>query len=160
VFISHWNCAITEKFRQRLKRVFSQFSLKSEDFCIILPRLEKSDYLQLNLIADIGLDTVQFTGFLTSLDSIACNLPIVTCEREFMRSRQTAGILKHIGVTDMITSNQREYINIAVKLGLNLYLRQQIVNKIQKKQSIIYENVNCIQALENFYRKQFSMNPS
>jgi predicted O-linked N-acetylglucosamine transferase (SPINDLY family) len=77
-----------------------------------------------------------------------------------MRSRQTAGILKHIGVTDMITSNQREYINIAVKLGLNLYLRQQIVNKIQKKQSIIYENVNCIQALENFYRKQFSMNPS
>jgi predicted O-linked N-acetylglucosamine transferase (SPINDLY family) len=160
VFISHWNCAITEKFRQRLKRVFSQFSLKSEDFCIILPRLEKSDYLQLNLIADIGLDTVQFTGFLTSLDSIACNLPIVTCEGEFMRSRQTAGILKHLGVTDMITSNQREYINIAVKLGLNLDLRQQIVNKIKQKQSIIYENVNCIQALENFYRKQFSMNPS
>ncbi|ERT09869.1 tetratricopeptide repeat family protein [Lyngbya aestuarii BL J] len=153
VFVSHWNSVITEKFRQRLKRAFADFSLNSEDYCTILPRLEKSDYLQLNLIADIGLDTIQFTGFLTTLDSIACNLPIVTCEGELMRSRQTAGILKRIGVTETIVQNEKEYIKIAVKLGLNRFFREEVCHKIQQNKSVLYEDKNGIQGLENFYKQ-------
>ncbi len=153
VFVSHWNSAISEKFRKRLKLAFADFGLNSEDYCTILPRLEKSDYLQLNLIADIGLDTIQFTGFLTTLDSIACNLPIVTCEGELMRSRQTAGILKRIGVTETIVRNEKEYIKIAVQLGLNRAFREEVSHKIQQNKSLLYEDQNCIQGLEDFYRK-------
>ena len=153
VFVSHWNSEITEKFRRRLKRAFAEFGLKSEDYCIILPRLDRSDYLQLNLIADIGLDTIQFTGFLTTLDGIACNLPIVTCEGQFMRSRQTAGILRRIGATETIARNETEYIKIAVKLGLNPIWREEIVNKIRQNKSLLYEDKNCIRGLEDFYRK-------
>ncbi len=153
VFVSHWNSAISEKFRQRLKQAFADFGLNSEDYCTILPRLEKSDYLQLNLLADIGLDTFQFTGFLTTLDSIACNLPIVTCEGELMRSRQTAGILQRIGVTETIVRNEKEYIKIGVKLGLDPVFRSEIINKIKQNQSVLYEDQNGIQGLENFYKQ-------
>ncbi len=158
VFVSHWNAGITERFRQRLIRAFSQEGLESKDYCIILPRLNQSDYLELNLIADIGLDTIQFTGFLTTLDSLACYLPIVTCEGEFMRSRQTAGILKRIGVTETIAKNEREYIKIAVELGLNSVWRQEIINKIKKNQWILYEDLNGIQSLEDFYRECLTVN--
>ncbi|WP_413165789.1 tetratricopeptide repeat protein [Capilliphycus salinus ALCB114379] len=153
VFVSHWNSAITEKFRQRLKRAFAKGGLNSQDYCIILPRQEKSNYLQLNLIADIGLDTIQFTGFLTTLDSLGCNLPIVTCEGEFMRSRQTVGILKFIGVTETIAQNEIDYIKIAVKLGLDPVFRSEIVNKIKENKSVLYEDKNSIKGLEDFYRK-------
>ncbi|MEB3280150.1 MAG: tetratricopeptide repeat protein [Lyngbya sp.] len=157
VFVSHWNSAITEKFRQRLKSAFAKGGLNSQDYCIILPRQEKSNYLQLNLIADIGLDTFQFTGFLTTLDSLSCNLPIVTCEGEFMRSRQTAGILKFIGVVETIAQNEGDYIKIAVKLGLDSVFRSEILNKIKQNKSLLYEDKNSIKGLENFYRQAVAL---
>ncbi len=152
LFFSHWNTPITEKFRQRLQLAFAKFGLRSEDYCVILPRLNKVDYLKLHLMADIALDTIQFTGFMTTLDSIACNLPVVTTEGELMRSRQSAGVLKRIGVSETIAQNEVEYIKIAVKLGLEPEWRARIAQKIQQNQSILYDDLTCVQALEEFYQ--------
>jgi protein O-GlcNAc transferase len=63
IFLSHWNSAITQQFKHRLNRAFSQLGLDFKNYCVILPRLSKQDYLQLHLLADIALDTFQFTGF-------------------------------------------------------------------------------------------------
>ncbi len=153
VFIAHWNKAITDKFKQRLKRTFAQNYLNSEDYFIILPRLAREDYLQLNLLADMGLDSIQFTGFLTSLDSLSCGLPLVTCEGKWMRSRQSAGILKRLGITEIIAQNQEEYIKIAVKLGLNPEWRLMIREKIKQNQHKLYEDISCVKALEKFYQQ-------
>ncbi|MGB3403473.1 MAG: tetratricopeptide repeat protein [Microcoleaceae cyanobacterium] len=151
IFFSHWNSEITEQFKQRLNLVFTQFGLDFKKYCIILPRLDKQDYLQLHLLADIALDTFAFTGFLTSLDAIACNLPIVTHEGSLMRSRQTAGILKRINVTETLAQNQSEYIKIATRLGLDSNLRKLISEKIKVNQSILYQDSECVQSLEEFY---------
>jgi predicted O-linked N-acetylglucosamine transferase (SPINDLY family) len=151
IFLSHWNSAITQQFKHRLNRTFSQFGLNFKNHCVILPRLSKQNYLRLHLLADIALDTFQFTGFLTSLDAIACNLPIVTHEGQLMRSRQTAGILKRINVTETIAQNQSEYIKIAVRLGLESDWRNSIVEKIKTNQAILYQDNQCIQSLEQFY---------
>ena len=153
VFIAHWNAAITEKFKQRLKRSFAENNLNSKKYCIILPRLDKLDYLQLNNLADIGLDTLQFTGFLTTLDSLSCCLPLVTCEGEWMRSRQSAGILNRLEITETIAQNREDYIKIAIKLGLDLEWRLAIREKIKQNQWILYEDKSCIPALENFYQQ-------
>ncbi|MGB3534359.1 MAG: tetratricopeptide repeat protein [Microcoleaceae cyanobacterium] len=155
VFFTHWNSEITEDFKQRLNLAFSQKNLNFNDYCIILPRLDKSDYLQLHLLADISLDTFEFTGFLTSLDAIACNLPIVTNEGSFMRSRQTAGILKYINVTETIAQNQSEYITIAIRLGKNSRARQSISEKLKINQSVLYQDDQCISSLEKFYLSNF-----
>ncbi len=151
IFFSHWNSEITQQFKQRLSLVFTQFGLNFEEYCLILPRLNKQDYLQLHLLADIALDTFEFTGFLTSLDAIACNLPIVTHEGQLMRSRQTAGILKRINVTETIAQTPSEYIKIATKLGWDSDLRKLISEKIKTNQSILYQDNECVQSLEQFY---------
>jgi len=41
-----------------------------------------------------------------------------------MRGRHSYGILKMLGVTDTITKNEAEYIEIAVRLGLDRVERQ------------------------------------
>ncbi|MGL5133412.1 MAG: hypothetical protein ACRC78_12845, partial [Planktothrix sp.] len=153
VFIAHWNAAITEKFKQRLNRSFAEHHLDFQEYCVILPRLDKIDYLQLNNLADIGLDTLQFTGFLTTLDSLSCDLPLVTCEGEWMRSRQSAGILNRLGITETIAQNREDYIKIAVKLGLDLEWRLAIREKIKQNLWKLYEDKSCIPALENFYQQ-------
>jgi predicted O-linked N-acetylglucosamine transferase (SPINDLY family) len=68
-----------------------------------------------------------------------------------MRSRQTAGILKRINVTETIAQNQSEYIKIAVRLGLESDWRNSIVEKIKTNQAILYQDNQCIQSLEQFY---------
>lgn len=153
VFIAHWNAAITEKFKQRLNRSFAEHHLDFQEYCMILPRLDKIDYLQLNNLADIGLDTLQFTGFLTTLDSLSCDLPLVTCEGEWMRSRQSAGILKRLGIIETIAQNREDYIKIAIKLGLDLEWRLAIREKIKQNQWKLYEDKSCVQALESFYQQ-------
>lgn len=153
VFIAHPINEITEQFRQRIQQAFTKFDLNFDDYCLILHRQNQQDYRQLNLLADISLDTIGFTGFLTTLESIACNLPIVTCVGEFMRSRQTSGILKMLGITETIAKNPVEYIQIAVKLGCQPEWRKKIVEQIKHCQTSLYNDRTSITALEEFYRR-------
>ncbi|PPT05743.1 hypothetical protein CKA32_002575 [Geitlerinema sp. FC II] len=151
-FLCHPEAAITEKFRQRLARAFSSVGLDSDRFCKILPRLDQVSYWDLNQVADIYLDTFSWSGGNTTLEAIACSLPIVTCPGKLMRGRHSYGILKMLGVTETIATTEAEYIEIAVRLGLDADWRQEIVAKTRQNQDRVYEDTSCIEALEQFYR--------
>lgn len=152
-FISSHANPITAKFQARLHRAFAQFGLNSEDYCVIVPRLDWMSYLNLNLVSNIFLDTFSWSGGNTTLEAIACGLPVVTCPGEFMRSRHAYGILKMMGVTETIAQNEAEYIEIAVRLGLDTPWRHEIVRKICDRHSWLYEDRSCLAALEAFYKK-------
>ncbi|GAX41100.1 group 1 glycosyl transferase [Tolypothrix sp. NIES-4075] len=153
VFISHGSDYITEIFRQRLQVAFAEFGLKSEEYCVILPRIGWDDYCNLNCVSDIFLDTFLWSGGNTTLEAIACNLPIVTCPGEFMRGRHSYGILQMLGVTDTIAKTEAEYIDIATKLGLDQKWRNSIVEQMVERHSYLYDDKTCIEALEEFYRR-------
>jgi predicted O-linked N-acetylglucosamine transferase (SPINDLY family) len=152
-FLSHESIHITEKFRQRLQRVFASFGLNSEDYCVIVPRQNILGYLNLNLVSDVYLDTFSWSGGNSTLEAIACNLPVVTCPGEFMRGRHSYAILKMLGVTDAITKNEAEYIEIAVKLGLNREWRNSIVDRMVQRHCYLYDDKTCVEALDAFFRR-------
>jgi predicted O-linked N-acetylglucosamine transferase (SPINDLY family) len=153
VFISHPVAAITTQFKSRLCRVFANFNLNYKDYCVILPRLERMDYLNLNLVSNIFLDAFSWSGGNTTLEAIACGLPIVTCPGELMRSRHSYGILKMMGITETIAQDEIEYVDIAVRLGLDTNWRQEIVQKIHERHHWLYDDKTCVAALEDFYQK-------
>lgn len=148
---SHLSNALTEKFRQRLKRAFAQVGLDSEEYCLLLPRLKSHEYKSLNLVSDIFLDTLAWSGGNTTLEAVAFNLPVVTCPGEFMRGRHSYAIVKMLGVTETIAANESEYIEIAVRLGLDPEWRQSIVQKTIENNSRVFEDKTCVRALEEFY---------
>ncbi|HEY9301549.1 MAG TPA: tetratricopeptide repeat protein [Phormidium sp.] len=153
VFVAHESPFITEKLQQRLKQAFAKYGLNSEDYCIILPRQILISYWQLNLLADIFLDTFSWSGGVTTLEAIACNLPIVTCPGELMRGRQSYGMLKILGLTDTIAQDEAEYIDIAVKLGLDAEWRHTLSQQMSDRHATLYEDVTCVKALEQFYQQ-------
>jgi predicted O-linked N-acetylglucosamine transferase (SPINDLY family) len=152
-FISSHTTAITAQFKARLQQAFAKFNLNSEDYCVVLPRLGRIDYFNLNLVSDIFLDTFAWSGGNTTLEAIACGLPIVTCPGEFMRSRHSYGILKMMGVTETIAQNPAEYVEIAVRLGLDARWRQDIVRKMSERHGWLYDDTSCVRALESFYQR-------
>lgn len=152
IFISHSSDRITDIFSQRLQNAFAKFGLDSESYCVISPRLGWDDYSNLNQLSDIYLDTLSWSGGNTTLEAIACDLPVVTCPGEFMRGRHSSGILQMLGVTDTIGATEAEYIDIAVKLGLNKEWRNSIIERMKERHSYLYDDKICVETLEDFYR--------
>jgi predicted O-linked N-acetylglucosamine transferase (SPINDLY family) len=152
-FLSSHSTAITAKFKARLSRAFANFGLNSEDYCVVVPQQAHVDYLNLNLVSDIFLDTFSWSGFNSTMEAVACGLPIVTYPGKFMRSRHTYGILKMMGVMETIAQDEAEYVEIAARLGLDVHWRQEMRRKINERQNWIYDDRTCVTALESFYER-------
>ena len=60
------------------------------------------------------LDTLGFSGGNTSIDAIAVGTPIVTLPGATMRARQTAAMLRGIGVADGVAADEAGYVAQAV----------------------------------------------
>ncbi|WP_237746630.1 O-linked N-acetylglucosamine transferase, SPINDLY family protein [Planktothrix agardhii] len=136
----------------RLKKSFSNYSLNYEDYCLHRNVPKRFDYLMLNLLSDVFLDTFTWSGGNTSLEAIACNLPIVTCPGEFMRGRHADSFLKMIGLTETIAENEAKYVKIAVKLGLDPVWRKTISEQMSDRHHIIFDDQVCVAGLEEFYQ--------
>ena len=153
VFLFSLNSSyITDKFQRRLEMAFAAYGLTSQDYCVILPRLDRDDYLSLNLVADIFLDSIDWSGGNTTLEAIACNLPIVTLPGKFMRGRHAYAMLQMLGIADTIAASAADYISIATRLGLEPQWRQEIVEQIQVRSTQLYNDKTCIVALEDFFK--------
>lgn len=153
VFLAISSVHVVKRFIQRVDKSFSAVGLNAQDYCTILNRLSPKDYLAINQVADIFLDNPPWSGNNTTLVAIDCHLPIVTYPTEYMRGRHTYAILKMLGLTETIADNEQEYIDIAVRLGIDEQWRKEIVRKIANQYSRIYEDTSCVLALEEFYKK-------
>ncbi|HEY9852739.1 MAG TPA: tetratricopeptide repeat protein [Leptolyngbyaceae cyanobacterium] len=141
-----------ELLKKRLQRAFAAVDLNSEDYCLFVNIPTRPDYLTINLLCDVFLDTLSWSGGNTSLEAIACNLPIVTCPGEFMRGRHAYSFLKMLGVTDTIAQTEAEYIDLAVKLGVDAVWRQNIQEKMKTRHHHLFDDRNCVKSLEDFYQ--------
>lgn len=139
--------------QSRLQRAFALANLNVDDFCVFLPVLSRHDYLMLNLLSDGYLDTLGFTGGNTTMDAIACGLPVITCPREFMRGRMSYGILQALGLTETTAQTEQDYIELAVKLALDSDWRTQLSQAMLQQQHRVFDDTTCIPALESFYCK-------
>lgn len=152
VFIARPNQTVADQFQQRLRRAFAALDLDSDQYCVMLPPLNQSDYWQLNQLCDVFLDSFGWSGGHTTLEAIACGLPIVTWPGEFMRGRHSAAILQMLGVTTTIATNATEYINIAVRLAEDPRWRKEIVQQMGDRHAHLYDDRAGIAALETFYQ--------
>lgn len=139
--------------QQRLSRAFATIGLNYEDYCVFLSIPERFDYLMINLLSDVYLDTFTWSGGNTTLEAIACSLPIVTCPGEFMRGRHSDSFLKMLGVTNTIAKNEIEYIEIATNLGLDPVWRSNIAQQMSQRHDILYDDKTCVAGLEAFFKQ-------
>jgi SAM-dependent methyltransferase len=147
------NPNLEQQFRQRLQKAFASADLVMEDYCIFLPGQDSQGYSSLLACADAFLDTLEYSGGYTTLDAIAANLPVVCCPGQLMRGRQSYGFLQLLGVTETIASTEAEYIDIAVKLGLEPEWRQAIAQRMSENHPNLFEDTACVAGLEQFYRE-------
>jgi protein O-GlcNAc transferase len=143
---------VRSDLERRLSRAFAAEGLKAADHCVLLPEMAKLDYWNLHRNADVVLDTIGWSGGVSTFEAIALGVSVVTLPGSFMRGRQSSAILSQLDVTETIAQSRNEYVEIAVRLGLDLPWRQRIVERMARGHSRLYEDTRCVRALEAFFR--------
>lgn len=152
VFVA-FNELVAADFRKRLERAFSKEGLSAGRHCVILPQMHQLEYWNGSLVCDVYLDTMGWSGCNTTIEAMACGLPVVTMPGEFMRGRHSYAILTQLGVTETIARHPAEYVDLAVRLGLDGEWRRSIVARMREQAARIYADRSCVQALEEFYER-------
>ncbi len=159
VFLRHQSESVTGRFRQRLQRAFSEFGLEADTYCHFSSRLNFSDFISLNLSADLLLDSLEWSGGKTTLEALSCGLPVVTLPGRFMRGRHAYAMLRRMTVTDTIAVDKADYCNIAVKLAKDPVFLASIKAQIKENRSKLYHDRTFMRALERFYREVVARYP-
>jgi predicted O-linked N-acetylglucosamine transferase (SPINDLY family) len=125
--------AVDGAIRNRLEKVFQNHGVNVPERLRIMPRLAHADYLRFHAVADVMLDTLHWSGGRTSLDALACGLPIVTLPGAYSRGRQTHGMLSVLGVNDLIARDEEDFVSIAVRLGTSPAARADAAGAIRER---------------------------
>jgi protein O-GlcNAc transferase len=138
---------------KRLDRAFTSAGLNAADRCVLLPEMARFDYWNLHRNTNVVLDTIGWSGGVSTFEAVALGVPIVTLRGSFMRGRQSSAILSKLDVTETIAQTQDEYVEIAVRLGVDPLWRQRIVERMADGHSRVYLDTRCVRALEDFFRR-------
>ena len=149
-FIQYHNGHITELFRQRLHRAFAALGMQADKHCVLLPRLDQHEFIAAMGQCDVFLDSINWSGCNTTLESLSHDLPIVTMTGPLMRGRHSLAILKMMGVTETIAETIDDYVSIAVRLARDLPWRMAVKAKISTSKHRVYFDRACISGLEQF----------
>jgi predicted O-linked N-acetylglucosamine transferase (SPINDLY family) len=146
---------LTRQFVNRLQRRFAERGLATAGRVRLLPAVGHQDYLRINLACDVMLDSLHWSGGNTSLDAIACGLPIVTHPGAFMRGRQSAGMLSIMGVDALVAPSREAYVELATRLGMEPALRARMSAAIAEGSSRLFDQEAPVRALEDFLLSAF-----
>ena len=122
---------VTDRFMHRITNVFERHAISIQRQLIVRPAVPHDDYLRINIVCDAMLDTMHWSGGNTSLDALACGLPIVTFEGPFMRGRQSAAMLRQVGVSELVAHDRDEYVLIASRLLRDSAWRRELAARIR-----------------------------
>ena len=105
--------------RSRVREVLEREGVSSDrvQFVGLLPRPR---YLELYHEIDICLDTFPYNGHTTSLDSLWMGVPVVSLAAHTAVGRGGLSILTNVGLPELVSRDDAEYVRIAVGLANDL----------------------------------------
>lgn len=141
---------LSQRLERRLQAVFAAQGLNYERFVTFMPWQPATGFLGVLKNADVYLDTIGFSGFNTALYAVEAGLPIVCRDGRFLRGRLASGILKRLGLPELVAPTEEAYVDLAVRLASDRAYWQSMRARMEKACSVLYEDAAPVRALEEF----------
>jgi predicted O-linked N-acetylglucosamine transferase (SPINDLY family) len=104
--------------KEYMSRRFEKLGIHPNRLIHIAPT-PRGIYLDLYNLIDISLDPFPFCGDNTTCDSLWMGVPVVTLCGATFCSRRGFSHLAAVGLRDLVASNAKEYLDIAVTLAMD-----------------------------------------
>lgn len=127
-------------FRNRIKGAFQSRGIDPDERVRFLPALSADEFASVASLADLCLDSVEWSGCNSSLEVLSQGTPIVSYRGAFMRGRHTAAILEQIGCQELVTETLQDYVRLTVDLVTNQERRTRLVARIRENLPKLYQD--------------------
>jgi predicted O-linked N-acetylglucosamine transferase (SPINDLY family) len=144
--------SMTGAFRSRLQVAFGRDGLDFEHFVRFLPRMSGAQFGGLLRRIHVSIDSIGWTGDNTTIQALEANCPLATLPTAFMRGRHSYGILKMMGVDELIAKTTEEFVDILVRLGADAEFRTAMGRRIAQSKHRLYEDRDFVAALDTFLK--------
>ena len=149
VFFRSPRQAMSEQVERRMRRAFARAGVDYDRTVAWVPTLNQSRFFGLMQRATALLDTIGFSGFNTAAQALECDLPVVAFEAEFMRGRLASGLLRHLGLDELVATTPEAFAQIALRLVDDGAWRAHIEREIAQRRHALFYDQAPVRALEN-----------
>jgi protein O-GlcNAc transferase len=138
----------TAILRERLTRADAACA----DRIHFLPRLDQNAFLELLKAAHVILDTIHFSGGISSAEALGVGKAVVTCPHpDLMAGRVTYAYYRQMGMDDCIAVDLDDYVAKAVRLGTDGDYRETIEQKIRERCDRLFRQEGVVREFEAFF---------
>jgi predicted O-linked N-acetylglucosamine transferase (SPINDLY family) len=99
---------------------------------VFAPRMNLPDHLARHAAADLFLDTLPCNAHTTASDALWAGVPVLTCTGEAFASRVAASLLNAVELPELVTTNIKDYEDLAIDLAQNTEKLKQIREKLAR----------------------------
>jgi len=152
-----WLLDCNEEAKENLWRVAEKNQVDSNRIKFA-PKVSFDEHINRHQIIDIFLDTFPYNAHTSASDALWASIPIVTRSGSTFPSRVAGSILKSIGLEDLITFNEEDYIEKIIKLMADEKQLKLMKNKIHQTKitSNLFKPKLFTKHLETIYKKLLS----
>ncbi|MCX6963312.1 MAG: glycosyltransferase [Verrucomicrobia bacterium] len=135
-FNPNWASKLPEtRFRALLESVLAEHGVDKKRV-ILGPTLpNRAAVMNFERVADVYLDTLPFSGSISTVDPLQLGIPVVACDGETTRSRCSGAQLRELGLDELVGQNEEEYFAKALHLARDHEYRSGISSRIKQAMS-------------------------
>lgn len=139
-----------QRLAARLEKAFKAAGLNFKQQVVFIPFQPPPLFYGLMARVDVFLDTLGFSGFNTAMQAVECGLPVVAREGRFMRGRLASCLVRRMGLPELATESDADYIALAVRLGRDATYRAHIREQMVARRAVLFNDLAPVRALESF----------
>ncbi len=132
VFVAAPSKGQTDAFIGRITGGMARRGIAMRNQIKFLPNLPHDAFLGLLGVADVMIDALHWSGGRTALDALSAGLPIVTLPGAQMRSRQSAAMLRIIGLEELIAGSAEDYVSKGLRIAGDRAYRSMLSARIRE----------------------------
>lgn len=125
-------------FIARLRAVCAAHAVDFDSRVTVHERLSQAEFAAVTEQQDFVLDSFDWSGGVTALETFWLDKPIVTLPGALMRGRHTAGMLAQMGLNELIASSSDHYLDIALRLANDEGWRKQLSARVAAEKHVLY----------------------
>ncbi len=138
--LPHSRTHVAEALRLRMQRTFARHGLRADTFVRMQTHVSGPDFVALASSCDLNLDTPDWSGGISTFDVLAQDLPTLTCPAATFRSRQSAALLRRMGLEALIVTDMDQYVSQAVKIAKDRDLRASLGHRVKERKHQVFDD--------------------
>jgi protein O-GlcNAc transferase len=150
VFFRPKGASQVDLLQARITQAFEAAGLNVMDHVRFIDWLEFPEFHGLLRQADVMLDTIGFSGYNTAVQAMECGLPLVTREGRFLRGRLASGVLRRMGLQELIVQTKTDYVNLVVRLATDHDYQVHIRHEIERRRPVLFDDQSAMGPFQDF----------